>query len=887
MKNARKFVIFIVIFSLMLMNLAYADPIDDIIDTSPGTTTFNDLTSPTYDKVDVADVSTGGSGAADWIVQIFNTIIGIVTTGAIYPIFAVLGIDHIAKIIFNYEPLVRLSFFEDTASANVGMAHGLMDAIAPIYVAFRYIAIICYVAIILYLAIRMLLSTVGKQKAMYKELIKIWVTGVMILLTFNWLMTYTIVLSDTLVEILANSVGYNSSTPEFLSNSLGGFSTVMGMGILAAVYVLCLLGMTIAVWWTYIKRLFTIALLIMVFPLVTITYVFDKIGDRKSQILGAWTREFMTNVFVQPIQAIALILIMMAMKETNGMGLLIGPIIRMILLFMLFPAEKLLKKIFDVNPGINGGGFSGAGAGMVGGLMMAKSAIPVLKNNVSNFRDARNAKAALSNAERDFAKGKIDGNKLAEAQKNARAASLKRLEAVTGTAGIALGAGATGSLSKGLGVGAAADLLTGWGADKAGNKAAKNGISETYNGLKSGIDNGNLTDAQKKQIASRLGISTSELDRTLANDGGKKLVKDQLESEKLAALAHMKTGAAAAEFERNKFKDSMKLDANGNFKEIRDGQEIAAGKLGQLKVSRNNITALDTDGNIKMNLLDSNGKAFKHASFSDDKEVNYDFDISGPAGPVVLCDAQKEKAESTARRKTLESARLEDASEAEQIAYLESNDGQKHFTRKYEAEVDKEVKIVEELREATGMQNLQVTNMTVSSSPASPAPASPAPAPVSPTPGATIPQGAPVAAAPVNVDELTRAISSAFQSSMSSVATSMSSSMSGELKSVIDDLKNNMKNVTPGSGNTVTLDGDIRSMLSGVSDEMARTLQTAANDYTKAVNDAQKSAANYLQQFGLKEGATNDAHTDLKIRFSEETSRQISEARRKAGLDAI
>ena len=47
----------------------------------------------------------------------------------------------------------------------------------------------------------------------------------------------------------------------------------------------------------YIKRMLTTMFLIVVFPLVTISYAIDKIGDGKSQAFNNWFKEFVLNVF--------------------------------------------------------------------------------------------------------------------------------------------------------------------------------------------------------------------------------------------------------------------------------------------------------------------------------------------------------------------------------------------------------------------------------------------------------------------------------------------------------------------------------------------------------------------------------------------------------------
>ena len=182
MKHVRKIVLFITIFSLILSTLGYASPIDTIIDTTPGTDNWDSYVASDTATPDepIGDVLGALDQAGGWLWNIINTIIGVFFLKLVGPLWLLFPTDSISRIIFNYDPVTKLSFFNEHADA--GIAPSLMDAVAPIYVAFRYIAIICYILIILYLSIRMLLSTVSKEKAKYKEMIKHWLTGVLILL---------------------------------------------------------------------------------------------------------------------------------------------------------------------------------------------------------------------------------------------------------------------------------------------------------------------------------------------------------------------------------------------------------------------------------------------------------------------------------------------------------------------------------------------------------------------------------------------------------------------------------------------------------------------------------------------------------------------------------
>ena len=46
----------------------------------------------------------------------------------------------------------------------------------------------------------------------------------------------------------------------------------------------------------YLKRFYTLGLLTMVSPLITVTYAVDKLKDDKSQVLGKFYREY----FIKP-----------------------------------------------------------------------------------------------------------------------------------------------------------------------------------------------------------------------------------------------------------------------------------------------------------------------------------------------------------------------------------------------------------------------------------------------------------------------------------------------------------------------------------------------------------------------------------------------------------
>ena len=70
----------------------------------------------------------------------------------------------------------------------------------------------------------------------------------------------------------------------------------------------------------YVKRFITLAFLMVIAPLITVTYSIDKLGDGKSQALNTWLKEFIFTVIIQPVHCILyLILVVPAIQGSSGM----------------------------------------------------------------------------------------------------------------------------------------------------------------------------------------------------------------------------------------------------------------------------------------------------------------------------------------------------------------------------------------------------------------------------------------------------------------------------------------------------------------------------------------------------------------------------------------
>ena len=337
-----------------------------------------------FDKV-LAEISKIIVSFGDGIVHIMARATGEVVT--------------IDKLVFNKVDKVSIDYWNYTNSNATEISTPIKNYMAiPVqkwYKVFNRIAIMVYMIVLVYMGIAIMLSSTGEKRARYKELTMTWVIGIAILFLFPYVMKYIIKVNDALTNMIANvstsfgftqqegtggdlgqlgflDVAFEYGKPEF-SKHLGNskdiitFTRNVAIGVkddgsgnkktnaniaLALVYDV-LIGQTLVILIMYYKRAFMMAFLIVIFPLVAMSYVIDKIGDGKSQSFGLWFKEFLVNVVVQTFHAIVYVLItgggIKSYIDSSG-----GNFIFMFLcVLFLFEGEKILRGIFGIQSQAN------------------------------------------------------------------------------------------------------------------------------------------------------------------------------------------------------------------------------------------------------------------------------------------------------------------------------------------------------------------------------------------------------------------------------------------------------------------------------------------------------------------------------------------------------
>lgn len=255
----------------------------------------------------------------------------------------------IFNVLFNKVNLTGINFFETATGNNAGTINAIRENVAVWYVSIRNLAAMILTLILIYVAIRMAISTVAEEKAKYKNMLIDWLTSLCLLFVLHYIMIIVINVNNALVNVLTpNLEGDNLASigGELASKAVFTISFAQGVG--NAIAYMMLIGMSFIYFFAYVKRMITLAFLIIISPLITVTYSIDKMGDGKSQALNTWLKEFIYNILIQPFQCVIYLSLVSTILNliTVGDVNLVEVFIAIYVLMFMYQAEDIVKNIF-------------------------------------------------------------------------------------------------------------------------------------------------------------------------------------------------------------------------------------------------------------------------------------------------------------------------------------------------------------------------------------------------------------------------------------------------------------------------------------------------------------------------------------------------------------
>ena len=248
--------------------------------------------------------------------------------------------------------LVNANIFNAETSNNV-----IKQNVQKWYYAIWVMSIILNMVVLVYIGIRMAMSTVADEKAKYKSQLIAWFQSIVLLFAMHFIIRLIFFVGKILVDMLTvilNGIIENVLSGEDIKNidllifdSLGqvllkprGWKPLENF--LCYILLMCY---QIKFLLMYLKRFFVISFLVIISPLVTVTYSIDKVGDGKAQAFQILLKELIMNVMLQPMH-LFLYAVLMGFA-TNIIREI--PLFTILLLIGVGRGEKIIRKILKMS----------------------------------------------------------------------------------------------------------------------------------------------------------------------------------------------------------------------------------------------------------------------------------------------------------------------------------------------------------------------------------------------------------------------------------------------------------------------------------------------------------------------------------------------------------
>lgn len=237
-----------------------------------------------------------------------------------------------------------------TATATQGQSESnfnvvIKESVANWYGTIRTLAIILSLIILLYSGIRMAASTTVTDRVKYKKILTAWIVGFALIFVLHYIVLVLITVSNQLVKVLSALAPVETTQFEIAVLQRIEAAKASGWNLfLQAILYAMLVWYQAKFFFMYLKRVISNAFLILIAPLVTVTYAVDKSNDCKAQAFNAWLEEFITNTFIQPMH---LILFLVLLYSAGAIAELY-PIIAILFMFGIGKAEQVLRGLFKL-----------------------------------------------------------------------------------------------------------------------------------------------------------------------------------------------------------------------------------------------------------------------------------------------------------------------------------------------------------------------------------------------------------------------------------------------------------------------------------------------------------------------------------------------------------
>lgn len=250
----------------------------------------------------------------------------------------------------NYS-LFHINVFDvaNLTGANSEMIISMSNSVATWYVAVRNLSIIGSAIVLIYVGIRMAISSVAEDKAKYKIMLKSWTIGIILMFSLQYIVLILMQVSELFINLIKDAIQADTNVigmeNEIINNAFISIAEIEGLNKwLYIIIYFAMIYYQFKFFVMYIMRVLKIDFLIIISPLICMTYPIDTIGDGKAQAFNNWTKQIIMEIFIQAIHlSIYIVFLYSAGEIATEM-----PLLAVLFFVALSNGERIVRKVFKV-----------------------------------------------------------------------------------------------------------------------------------------------------------------------------------------------------------------------------------------------------------------------------------------------------------------------------------------------------------------------------------------------------------------------------------------------------------------------------------------------------------------------------------------------------------
>ena len=251
----------------------------------------------------------------------------------------------IQDLVFGKISLFDVNFFDTSVGNNVKDNPNILmkENVRTWYSNVNKIAIIASLLVLIYVGIRMAISTVAEEQAKYKTMLFGWLGSLVILFALPYILVLIFSIEDALLNLVpqvADKDNFEALLTTNLYDKILGADANSIVTIVTSTIILFILTIfQVKFFFKYIIRFIKIGFLIVISPIITITYAIDKKSAYK-----IWLKELLGAVFMQIVHAIMYTIFVFSAAEIATKA----PLITIAFFMALSKGEKIFYALFKI-----------------------------------------------------------------------------------------------------------------------------------------------------------------------------------------------------------------------------------------------------------------------------------------------------------------------------------------------------------------------------------------------------------------------------------------------------------------------------------------------------------------------------------------------------------